>query len=147
MIGSEAVAATATSQFNVKLTIASGCDMLVTTDVDFGVQNFVVDKITGQGSVTIACTNGLPYSVALDGGQANDVNGRQMTHSNGVNKVNYQLYQDSALQVPWGSETSVSVNGTGTGESKVLPVYGLITGPQAVVTGAYLDTITVTLTY
>lgn len=145
MAEATAGAATATSQFNVTLTIASGCGIELATDVNFGLQSYIVNNLTAQGSVTVACTDGLPYTLALDGGQSNNVNARKM--ANNTSTVNYQLYQDAANQVPWGNQSGNWVNGTGTGLAQVVPVYGLVPGPQSVVAGNYVDTITVTIAY
>lgn len=145
LAGTAAYAATATSQFNVTLTIANGCGILLTTPVNFGVQNYVATNLTAQGSVTVSCTVGVAYTLGLNGGQSGNVSARQMV--NNASAVNYQLYQDAAHQTPWGNTSGSWLSGTGNGLAQIINVYGVVPGPQATVTGNYTDTITVTITY
>ena len=70
-------AATATGQFNVKLTVTKTCSVVTTTDLDFGTQASTATNITANnGSVTVACSKNTPYTIGLlpsaaNGGTAN----------------------------------------------------------------------------
>ena len=102
-----------------------------------------------QGSVSVKCTNGADYNVALNGGATDDVAARQM--SNGTDTIAYQLYQDAALGDVWGETTGTdTVEGTGTGFTgndfdHVVYAQATLTGDETA--GDYTDTITATVSF
>lgn len=147
-----ALAATDTTTFNVRINITSTCDIhtVAATDVDFGTVASTATNVDQQGQLTVNCTPGTAYTIALDNGQNGaDVNSRAMAQ--GTNRVPYQLYR-AAARGPgdvWGSTTGAGGNvlaGTGTGAAQNVPVYGR-TPSANFPAGAYNDVVTATVTY
>ena len=145
-------AATATTTFNVRITITAACDITTTapTDVNFGTVASTATNVDNQGLLNVNCTPSAPYTIALDNGQnGTDANTRKM--SSGTAQVPYQLYRNATRTAAdvWGSTTGTGGNvyaGTGSGTSQAVPVYGRV--PNAnFPAGAYADVITATITY
>lgn len=110
-----ALAQNIVSEIKIKLTIGIGCSVVVVKDVDFGVWSTLDETLSAEGSVMLICSEGLQYTVGFDGGQAGDVNRRQLIHSNGVDTIDYQIYRDQAHKFVWGNRESLVVSGVGTG--------------------------------
>jgi spore coat protein U-like protein len=147
-----AQAATATTTFNVRITITAACDISTTapTDVNFGTQPSTATAVDNQGALNVNCTPSSPYTISLDNGQnGTDANTRKM--SSGTAQVPYQLYRNATRTAAdiWGSTTGTGGNvyaGTGTGTVQTVPVYGRV--PSAnFAAGSYADVITATITY
>ncbi len=143
-----ALAQTASTTFDVTITITSTCsiDTPAPTDVAFGSNPSTATDIEADGLLNVNCTNGTPYVIALNEGlNGTDIASRAM--SDGTNLVPYQLYQDAARTVVWGETAGTdTVAGTGTGAVQQIPVYGLV--PSANFPAAsYADTVTATIIY
>jgi len=106
-------------------------------------------NINGTGIVTITCTNGSPYTIALDAGSASGATLSVRKMSSGVSRLNYSIYTTAARTTIWGNGTSGSstVAGTGSGITQGITAYGRIFSGQVVPAAAYVDTIVVTVTY
>ncbi len=143
-IGPNAFALTQTATVGASATVSTVCSMTATT---MPFSEVALSAVTnGQATVAVTCTNGGPYTVALDNGM--NVVGAQRNLKSGVNTLAYGLFSDAAFQVPWGSTLgSDTVAGTGNGAEQDLIVYGQITAGQTLTTGSYADTVTVTVTY
>ncbi|WP_160126083.1 spore coat U domain-containing protein [Serratia sp. Z4] len=101
----------------------------------------------GAGTLSLTCTTGTDYTVALDNG-LNVTSGtqRRMASTAGA-FISYNLYQDVARTTAWGSGAN-ALTGTGTGAAVPLVVYGRV--PAAGSTPAadtYNDTVTMTVTW
>jgi spore coat protein U-like protein len=137
---------TATATISVTATVLSSCT-LTAQPLAFGNYSAVILNATTTLSVT--CTNGSAYTVALDLGTGSGatVSARKMTY-NTTNTLNYGLYQDSGHATIWGNTTGTNTEaGTGTGSLQTLTVYGSIPASQFVVPGSYSDTVTATITF
>ena len=149
---SPAFAATDTANLNVTITIASVCDIHTTAPlpVNFGSVSSSATNVDQQGQLTVNCTPGTAYTIALDNGQnGTDVNSRKM--ANGANLVPYQLYRAAARGPTdvWGSTTGAGGNvlaGSGTGAAVNVPVYGR-TPSANFPAGTYNDVVIATITY
>lgn len=147
-----AQAATATTTFNVRITITAACDISTTapTDVNFGTQPSTATNVDNQGALNVNCTPSAPYTIALDNGQnGTDVNSRKM--SSGTALVPYQLYRSATRTAAdvWGSTTGTGGNvyaASGTGTVQTVPVYGRVPSTNFPA-GSYADVITATITY
>lgn len=150
-----AEATTATTNMTVQMTIAASCTVSASA-LDFGTQTLIdiSSNVDATSTLTVTCTNGTAYNVALNPG-ANDggsgISARKMKIGATSDTVNYQLYSDSGHSSVWGETTSGSpdvVTGTGSGDGQAITVYGRVpsgqTNPKI---GAYSDTITVTVNY
>jgi spore coat protein U-like protein len=94
----------------------------------------------------VNCTSNAPYAITLDNGA--NASGAQRRMTNGgtpASFVSYNLYSDSLRTTAWTGAASVS--GTGTGANQTINVYGRVPSGQTVPTGAYTDTVQVTVTY
>jgi len=137
-----AVAATATTTFTVSATVVAACSVSATS-LAFG-------SYTGAGNVdqtstiSVTCSNGTDYSVALNDGANASGSTRQMT-AGGSNYLTYQMYSDAARTTVWNA--AAPVTGTGNGAAQSLTVYGRIPSGQSVAAGSYSDTVQVTVTY
>lgn len=136
--------------FTVSATVIPDCT-ITASDVDFGTVGVLVSALTATGSLTARCTNGSNYAIALGAGTSTGagVASRRMQRTGGSSQVAYQLYRDAAYAFPWGDGTSgtSTVTGTGTGLSQAYIVYGRVPAQPTPVAGAYVDTLTVTITY
>ena len=138
----------ATAQFDVLLTIDSTCVFGTpdATDIDFGAHPSTTTDIEATGTLSVLCTPGTPYQIALDSGQNGaDVSSRAMSNDAGV-LVPYQLYQDPSWTAVWGDTpgTDTMDDLEGTGEAEPYTVYGLV--PSAnFPADDYSDTVTVTV--
>lgn len=142
---SGADAATAPATIAVSATVLSFCT-IAALPLAFG--NYSQAVLAAASSVTITCTLGTPYNVGLDVGTGTGatIASRKMTF--GANLLSYGLFSDPAHSVVWGPTIGTNtVVGTATGLPQILPIYGQIPASQLVGPGAYLDTITATVTY
>lgn len=151
-----AIAGTASANLNVTATVNSNC-IATTGAVSFG----TYDPSSGSakdasGSVTVTCTAGTTYTIALDAGAnagtGGDATTRQML-ANASDLLPYTLYLDASRTTIWGDGANgTSVNPaagsfTGDGSAQAHVAYGRITAGQYVAPGSYVDTVVATVTY
>lgn len=156
LLAPPAPAATTGGSFNVTANVGATCTV-VTTGVAFGTYNPASSTPTNaSGAVTVTCTSGTTYSIALNAGAhagGASVFGNRRMLANVSDFLPYQLYLDSFGGTVWGDGTnSSSINPTagtftGTGVGLAHTVYGQIAAGNYVASGAYSDTINVTVTY
>ena len=102
----------------------------------------------GQSEIDVQCSNGIGYSIALNGGLTGAVDPTQRKMSFGANTITYGLYQNVGHTSPWGSSSGVNVAaGTGTSLSQPFPVYGHVPPQATPPLGTYSDTIVVSVAY
>lgn len=141
--GAQIGGADAYAAFSVSASVVANC-LLETSDLDFGTAGIIGHNIDADTDLSITCTPGTGYTIAIDGGGAGDPEHR-LLHS-GSDSVSYGLYSDSNHLVPWGTAPGSTVAGDGDGTEQRLGVHGRIP-PQPAVAGAYADTVVVTITY
>lgn len=147
-------AATATGNFQVRITITESCSFSTAgaSDLDFGDKaRASAGDVADQGSLVVNCTQGTPYNIGLNQGTGAGAttSNRKMTSAGG-DTVGYSLYRDGALTQNWGDTVGVDTQpGTGTGSDQTVPVYGRVLGGSNVnvPAGQYSDTIVATITY
>lgn len=136
--------------FTVTANVINDCT-LAATNINFGSAGVLNNSLTATGTLSVACTNNDPYSIALSagGGSGASVADRRMTRSGGSEEVRYQLYQNAAYSIPWGDGTggTAAVTGTGTGASQAITVYARVLPQSTPNAGTYIDTIVATITY
>lgn len=144
-------AATTTGNLSVTATVNGTCSVS-TSPVAFSTYNpaSATDNTT-TGTVTVTCTNGTAYTVALDAGanagSPGDITTRRMK-ANTSDYLPYQLYKEGTYTTAWGNGGGAILSGqTGNGSAQAIPVYGKITQGQYVASGSYVDTVVVTITY
>lgn len=159
---SSARGATATATFTVTASLTNGCvfgSSLSSPTTNLGTINFGsfpsvptnVDVVStsGAGSVVVTCTPGTTVAIGMDygihGGSATQ---RYMANSGATATLGYQLYQNAARTVVWGTGAQAMTISSFPSTTQTYPVYGRLfsftTSPTA---GTYTDTVTVTLTY
>jgi spore coat protein U-like protein len=148
--GTPALAATTTTNLSVTATVTANCSVS-SSPVAFG----SVDVLSGTnydatGNVSVTCTNGTAWSAAagLGGGTGATFASRKMAA--GANLLNYSLYTNAGRTTVWGdgSGGTATVSNTGTGSAQSFTVYGRVPlGQTAAQSGAYSDTVLVTVTY
>lgn len=107
-----------------------------------------------SGTVTLNCTGVVSLmgtiDIAASPGTSGDATARQLAQ--GADRLNYNLYTDSSRTSIWGT----GANGTSTVTatlnglllfSQSVTVYGRIPAHQWARTGAYADSVIVTITY
>lgn len=151
----------ATSQFDVKMTVAAACSVAAGTasDIDFGTQDASATNLAAQNTISVTCSKGTAYTIGLTPSNGSTTGAGVMAAQNvppvtgNTDTVAYQL-RSAAGQAGavWGNtNTSGSVvgngvAGTGDGTAKTHTVYATV--PSANVTpDAYKDTVTVTVRY
>lgn len=144
-----AAAATTTASFPISATISSTCSLSATGIAfgEVGTAGATTLQTDSSGSITVTCTTGGAYSIALDDGLHNVA--AQRNAQSGGNTLAYDLYKDSARGTVWTS-AAAPVTGTGNAAAQVITVYGRIAAglPFAASNGTpYADTVLVTLTY
>jgi len=141
---------------------ARALDCLVSvTGVAFGVYDAVLTTPTdATGSLVVRCTHAggrgmrLNYTVELSPGNSGSYARREMRSGQSV--LGYNLFDSATYTRVWGNGTggsglvagSLVVNpGNFSVNEFRHPIYGRIPAQQSVETGAYSDTILVTLTF
>ena len=143
-------AATATGTFSATAVISAACTVTA-ANLNFGTYNPAsAVALTGNSTISVFCTSGTPYTVALNVGTGGGTFATRKL-ANGANLMNYNLFTSAALTAIWGDGTASTstVAGTGVGVLTAVPatVYGSIPINQDLPTGTYTSTITVTVNY
>ncbi|OKB65844.1 spore coat protein U [Serratia marcescens] len=145
-----------TATVGVSATLVKSCVAGTTSggNTTFGTFNFgtvyflnTAIQVTGQanaGALQINCNNGTSYTVLLSGGQSGNAASRYLQSAAGA-RVNYNLYTSASYATVWDNVTGVTQ--TATGQSVWLPVYGMIPVQATPATGAYTDTVQVTINW
>lgn len=143
-------AQTATTQFNVQITIAAECQISsAPAPLNFGTSGVIDANVDATTTIDVQCTNGQSYNIGLNEGQGAGatVAARLMTGPAAAT-VTYSLYQDAARTTIWGDTIGTNtVAGTGTGSPVTHTVYGRVPPQPTPAAGTYNDVITVTVTY
>jgi spore coat protein U-like protein len=142
-----AYAATETDTFDVTATVVKKCKIAATGIVIGNYDPLDPAATPGSGTITVTCTKGATYTVALDDGGAAVAGVRAM--QGGGDRLEYKLYSDSARTTEWNTTTTVSNPAGGavgkTGDAHV--VYASVLPEQNAKEGTYADTVTATINY
>ncbi|NEI52420.1 fimbrial major subunit CsuA/B family protein [Rhizobium leguminosarum] len=142
------LAATATGNMTVRITIEAECRIQTASDLDFGTAGVIAAKIDQTSTIGVQCTSGQTYNVGLNAGAGGGATTavRRMTGPAGT--IGYSLYRDSARTQPWGVTIGTNtVAGTGNGDVQNLTVYGRVPPQVTPAAGVYADTVAITVTY
>jgi spore coat protein U-like protein len=100
---------------------------------------------TGTGRVVVTCDDATGVTVELSAPSG----ARRMAGPSGA-ELAYELYQDAANAVAWGSGVggrSARGASVGAGDPARLTIYGVIPSQAGILPGQYLDQLQVTLTF
>ena len=146
-----AQALTATSLLTVGATVINSCAVAASTLTFINYDPVATSPTDAASSIAVTCTTGTSYNVGLSAGNGTGatVAVRKMTHATvPSNVLEYSLYSDSQHNSVWGNTVGTNtLAATATAVPNVIPVYGRLSAAQNVATGAYTDTVTVTVTY
>jgi spore coat protein U-like protein len=147
-----AATATATGPMTVTATVASTCAVGASTLAFGSITSAAITagNADSTGTVTVNCTSGSSYSVALNAGLGSGATVALRKMSAGAQQtLSYTIYISAERTTIWGDGTAASapVLGVGTGASQTISAYGRIFAGQTVSASAYSDTVNVTITY
>ena len=107
--------------------------------------------LDGTGAISVTCTSGTPWAAAADAGAGTGATLATRKMANGADLLDYALYSDSARTTIWGDAadaSTVKISGTGNGSAQSSTIYGTVLANQtSLPSGAYADTVTVTVSY
>ncbi|WP_234710593.1 Csu type fimbrial protein [Sinorhizobium arboris] len=149
LVTGSAFGQTATTQFNVQISINAECQINSATDLNFGASGVIDAVIDATSAIAVQCTNGTPYNIGLNSGQGAGatVASRLMTGPNSET-VAYSLYTDAGHTTVWGNTIGTdTVAGTGNGSEQAYTVFGQVPAQATPAAGTYTDVVTVTVTY
>lgn len=136
--------------FTATATVVADCTISATA-LDFGTVGTLTSNHDATSSLSVRCTSGAPYSIALNAGTGTGatVAARVMTRSSGTQTVTYQLFTDTNRTRLWGDGTAGTVQntGTGSGNTQTVTIYGRVPPQVTPQAGSYSDTVTATITY
>jgi len=145
-------AAVVTTSFGVSATVLKTCSVAA-NPLGFGNYTPGAGALAANTTVNVKCSKTTPFTVTLNGGSTTGGAIAQRLMTNGTDTLQYNLYTTAAFATLFGDGTTgVGVAGVGTGLATAVAVnvYGSLpdnVANQAVSTGAYADTINVTVTY
>ena len=139
------------ASFTVSATVAKACT-IDANNMNMGTWSGT-GNLDGATTVTVKCTNGTSYNVALDNG-ANGTSTADRKLGDGAERLSYNLFRDSGRTQVWGSTVGTdTVPGSGTGmataNERNIDVYARIAQADllAAKPGTYTDSVTATITY
>jgi len=152
LIANPAIAESLQETMHVSATIVGTC-----TSLSVGALNFGQIRVNGDGTLTgtaaetiltVNCTAGTAITLDAGNGLNHDGSSRAMQGSAGEGALRYNLYRDSAHQMPWGSQSGGSSIPfvTQAGQNGTI-IYGNVQGSAAANVGTYTDSVVVTLTF
>jgi len=141
-----ASAATATSQFNVTITVQPSCDVTTTSIPDLAFGSVAAGAAaTGDTTFKLQCTIGTAPVISLTSNNGWKMKGQDSSpYDNTAATVAYGLYSDSGRTTTWNDTTTVTAADDGT--EQTFHVYGSVADAGQTV-GNFKDVVTVTLTY
>ncbi len=145
--------ATSVGYSGSRATVSNSCNIALSRpqDLDFGSHGSIPAPIPSTTAISLSCPSNLSWKMGLSNGVNANGSQRRMKNPAG-NYIQYELYRNGARSQRWGNDVAGgtdTVNGSGSAQVNptVLTVYGLVPAQAAVAPGAYVDTVTVTLTY
>lgn len=151
-----AAAGSATTTFAVTATVASNC-LVSANPLAFGSYQPGNGNLAVNTTMSVRCTKGSPFTIALNAGATSGGSLAQRLMGNGTNTLQYNLYTTAGLTTVWGDGTgsTATVAGTGNGmaaaNAVTETVYGQLPDSAAnqalAPAGPFTDTITVTVSY
>jgi len=141
---------TATAIMPVRMEIVTSCTVNV-SDLDFGdYASNSTTAVIGQTTIQLQCGPGTTAEIALDAGSSpgGSTSRRKLGQDSGVDRLDYNLFQDAARTIHWGDRSGSDTKEVlTTGELQAVPIYGEIPAGQSARDGTYSDMITVTVRY
>lgn len=130
----------------VRIEITANC-IVSASDLDFGAyaSNSNTPSL-GQSAIQLQCSPGAVVELSLDAGlgSGRNTSRRRLAQDSGIDRLDYDLFQDPARTVHWGDKSGRdTLEVQATGAPQTVPVYGQIPARQRVRDGIYRDVVTV----
>ena len=144
-----AFAATDSDTIAVSATITASCT-ITANPLAFGSLTSTATQTDVSTTVDVACTNESPFNVGIDYGL--NATGAQRRMLSGANLLSYDVRTGSFAGISfspvanYGNAANYNSSGTTIGTTSV-PIYGVIPAGSTPPSGAYGDTLTVTVNY
>ncbi len=112
--------------------------------ISFGSYYGSVVNITG--TITVTCTSGQAYDIALNAGLASGATITSRSMQNGAALLGYKMFSDSARTINWGNSSSTGwVAGTGNGSAQQYTIYAQIPAGETGALQTYTDSPTASI--
>lgn len=140
--------ATKTATFTVQATVISDCSIISAPNINFGNVGVLTANLDITSTLTVSCTPGTIYALALDAGSAAGSTVTNRLMAQGANTLQYQLYSDASRTQVWGVTPGTDTQGgTGTGSNTVYTIYARLPPQSTPPVGVYTSTVTATISY
>ncbi|WP_144095905.1 spore coat U domain-containing protein [Croceicoccus sediminis] len=150
LIAAPAYAGTADTTMPVTAEVLDACTVSATPMAFGTIPVLGSQDIDAQATVSLLCTVGASYDVAMDVGLNSSGGGQRYLGNSGgaADVIPYDIYTDSARSAVWGNTVGNTVGGVATTGIVDITAYGRIpVSATPVVAGSYEDTVTVTVTF
>jgi spore coat protein U-like protein len=143
-------AQTATANLGVSATVTANCS-ITTAAVAFGSYDPVVthasSPLDGTGSVVVTCTKGA--GTRIDLGLGGNASGSTRRMAGGGDFLTYELYQDTARTIVWGSGAAagLAIGAAPSKAARTFTVYGRVAAAQDVRAASYGDSVVATINF
>ncbi|MBA2356423.1 MAG: spore coat protein U domain-containing protein [Acidobacteria bacterium] len=140
-------AAQTTANLTVTATVIANCTVSTGT-VAFGDYDPTASAaVDASGTFDVACTQGTLATVGLGAGQNALAGARRLL--SGTSYLTYELYKDAARSAVWGAAggATLALASAPSNAARTVTVYGRVAGAQNVPTGAYGDTVVISVTF
>ncbi len=150
LIAGSAQATQIPSNLSVSATVVGTCTFTTPNAIAFGnVTSTSAQFDLAAVNVLVNCTTGTPYTIGMDFGLGGTFGSRDM--QSGANRLKYNVFTDNARSIAFTAVgafgTVGNFSGNGTNSSVSVPIYPSILTQSTPATGAYTDTLVVTLQY
>lgn len=141
-------AETQTFTWPVELTILEGC-AISATPMNFGLITGQVNRPTTTAQISLLCNPNINYEISIDNGLNANGNTRRMRNPDNGRHLRYRIYSNAGLTQRWDNRANRRVGGnSGATGFTSHTAYGEIRNANAGArTGAYYDTVTVTVEF
>ncbi|HEX7481024.1 MAG TPA: spore coat U domain-containing protein [Polyangiales bacterium] len=142
-----------TASLSIGAQINASCTLDVVTQVSFGTVDLTAPAPTDAiGTFTLDCSSGAPVYITLGQGTnpaagSSDAAPMRQMSAGATDRLAYQLYRNAAYTQLWGNTQPTAAVLLGSGAAQSVAIYGRVAPGQAVVSGAYQDTVLATVTY
>lgn len=149
-MGAAQAAGTATSNFNVNLTVQSKCVITNTTVTDINLGSFDVGATPAVGNTkfNLKCTKGTPYTISLSPTNAGGTDNTGKLKASGTDTIDYALFSNAGATAAWGKTSLVSGTFSTSSSAGVdISIYAKVATVPDVPVGTYTDNVQITVNY
>lgn len=132
----------------VQAPVINDCNIGVGT-LAFPNAGLLTSPVRTTSSLTVRCSNNTAYSIRLNAGTyGSGMSARRMKNASNTDTVGYEI-STTLDGASWGDGTggTVTVGGTGNGNTATLTLYGRVPSQSGQSPGDYKDTVTATVSF